>query len=623
MSHPRRVGRVSDAAVQHFTNFVDGNLDLNAVAPAAASPNPLEATLPAQYANSSSSPRRVRTMLRCASMAAVDADDDDAMAGIRLKKVAEQVAIEEANESVPIGSQQDTKVSTPSVDGGASDVPAWRRCVDAVSLLRGDMGRLQLLLTARADAGYLVDVEVEGEEAQPIVWPWQVLMFVDNVLRGYSQVFLFSNPITGALCCAGMFLASDFHVGLFALAANVASTATAHAIHTPVDSIRAGLFGYDAVLCGGALATFVAPPDGYGSIYLLPAAVFLGLLCSGARQAIGRATRRAFSVPALTLTFNVLILLFLQATTHGGGVGLHLKPTGNATEPAPTLREGATWASAAMLGVTQFTFVDSLVGAAFVLAGLLWADFQRGGVILCGGLIGSVTALGFAGGAATARDFPGVMRTFKSGLFGYNSCGAAVVPFVFLGDPKDDAATIQRKKRLLQRVRGVAPLTATVSRKLGIGFCAAPGATFLTMAVNGIFVAAMTVPFVIVGSWMTLVMTADAARDEVLSSKYVRDSMQRLREAYVEYLLVRDAAMLRRKFFARWQQHVKVGITLRSRRGSTFNETQGRHQSWFQKPEEDMGSPIDHSLDSFHSGEDGGDADRHGAPSSTSAGKSQ
>ena len=89
------------------------------------------------------------------------------------------------------------------------------------------------------------------------------LRFVDIGLRGFGQVMFQDNPLTGVLFLAaiawGSIVAGVPHVLLAGVLGVVASTLTAIWLKADKTALAAGLYGYNGVLVGLALATFLAP----------------------------------------------------------------------------------------------------------------------------------------------------------------------------------------------------------------------------------------------------------------------------------------------------------------------------------------------------------------------------
>jgi urea transporter len=91
----------------------------------------------------------------------------------------------------------------------------------------------------------------------------RVLWFVDINLRGIGQVMFQDNPLTGALFLIaiawGSYAAGVPQVAIAGVVAVIVATLTAQWLRVDDASLNAGLYGFNAVLVGLALATFLAP----------------------------------------------------------------------------------------------------------------------------------------------------------------------------------------------------------------------------------------------------------------------------------------------------------------------------------------------------------------------------
>jgi urea transporter len=88
-----------------------------------------------------------------------------------------------------------------------------------------------------------------------------VLRFVDSSLRGAGQVTLQDNPLTGPLFLAGVgwgtIAAGMPQVAIGALVGLVVATATAIYLHVEPSSLRRSIHGYNGILVGVALSTYL------------------------------------------------------------------------------------------------------------------------------------------------------------------------------------------------------------------------------------------------------------------------------------------------------------------------------------------------------------------------------
>ncbi|WP_300015076.1 urea transporter [Pseudonocardia sp.] len=252
------------------------------------------------------------------------------------------------------------------------------------------------------------------------------LAFVENCLRGVGQVMFMNNPLTGlfVLLAAWTF---DPWIGFGGTVGVVVSTLVALLMGFDRGAIHAGLYGFNGVLCGLALATFLAPPwDGVATVWIV--AVSAG--SSIAMAALAALFGGAWGVPPFTLAFNISVLLFLITALHAvrGRVGELIVPTPPAvTGPtvSEALRESATSAAgtdlaavvnAVLRGISQLFFVNSILGGILILVGILFCSRIAFGFALVG------SAVGMGVGMALGADGTAIYN----GLWGFNSFDACL-----------------------------------------------------------------------------------------------------------------------------------------------------------------------------------------------------
>lgn len=243
-----------------------------------------------------------------------------------------------------------------------------------------------------------------------------VVGFVDNVLRGFGQVFFQNSPISGALFLIGLFV-GGWAMGGYALLAVVVSTLTAYWLGISRASIKAGLFGYNGALVGVALTFYLDNNN------LLPIYVIVGGFVSCiAAAAIGNLLS-TWGIPALTGPFVVTIWLF--------ALGIYgfsqIEPSANSQAPAlPVLASGGRASlsfeqiyNGIFKGVSEVYFQNSIwIGVIFLL-GILASSHIDFAMALTGSIVG-----------LAAGWFLGVdQNSLTLGLMGYN----AVLTMIALG----------------------------------------------------------------------------------------------------------------------------------------------------------------------------------------------
>jgi Urea transporter len=158
------------------------------------------------------------------------------------------------------------------------------------------------------------------------------LEFVENCLRGVGQVMFMNNPITGLAVLVAAWIYAPW-LGFGGTLGVVVSTAVAMLMGFDRDAVRAGLFGFNGVLCGLALATFLAPPwDGLSTVWIVVVSAGSSIAMAGLAAIFG-----VWGVPPFTLAFNLSVLLFLLTGLHvvRGRIGELITPAAPAVNGRP------------------------------------------------------------------------------------------------------------------------------------------------------------------------------------------------------------------------------------------------------------------------------------------------
>jgi urea transporter len=215
--------------------------------------------------------------------------------------------------------------------------------------------------------------------------PWRQLSdrngairFIDANLRGAGQVMLQDNPLTGLLFIVGVAwgasVAGRPQVAISGIVALVAATLTAMALNADATSLRQGTFGFNGILVGIAVPTFLVPTPAMWLVLLIGAAV-----STIAMQAISHVTK-LWGIPALTFPFVLTTwLLLLSAYSFArlpiASMGPPAFPT--AAAAAPMDFSASSLLDAVIRGVSQVFLIDNTVaGTVFIIALLVssvWA----------------------------------------------------------------------------------------------------------------------------------------------------------------------------------------------------------------------------------------------------------
>lgn len=220
------------------------------------------------------------------------------------------------------------------------------------------------------------------------------LRFVDINLRGWGQVMFQDNPLTGALFVAGIawgsFVAGVPEVLGCGILAGVVATLTARWLRVDGASLRAGLYGYNAVLVGLALATFVAPGPLLWAYVVLGAAVSVVTMLGTANVV------KPWGVSALTFPFVLTTWLLLLATYGFAGLAGSALPAAAVVVPfesvAATRLSVGDFAQGVLLSISQVFLKGSGIAALLLLAGLAINSIAAAAFALGGAILAVVTA---------------------------------------------------------------------------------------------------------------------------------------------------------------------------------------------------------------------------------------
>lgn len=215
------------------------------------------------------------------------------------------------------------------------------------------------------------------------------LRVVDINLRGVSQVMLQNHPLTGALFVAaiawGGFSAGAPEVLFGGLLALLTATFTAMWLRVDAQALRDGLYGYNAVLVGLALPTFLPTSP------LLWVYVLLGGAVSVVATLATANLTRTWQLSALTFPFVIVTWALLLAAFAFAGIGGSAPPYAGEVQPlAPAASnplDFAAFASGVYHSISQVFLKASLVSALLFVAGLAVSSipaalFAIGGAVL-------------------------------------------------------------------------------------------------------------------------------------------------------------------------------------------------------------------------------------------------
>lgn len=220
-------------------------------------------------------------------------------------------------------------------------------------------------------------------------------MALKPFLRGAGQVMLQNHAGTGLFFLAGLAVGSPLAVTVAATLGLIVSTAL-----TPEPDRAAGLGGYNGILVGAALGTFLAPQ---------PLLVLLGALATPPVMRGLSLLTASWGVSALTAPFVLVTWLLLLSS--------HLLTAFPPAPPAATMQLSlGFWPTALLQGVSQVFLVQNPITGALFLAGLALSSRWAAGLALAASALGASLAL--AGGAPASA--------VEAGLYGFSPVLTAI-----------------------------------------------------------------------------------------------------------------------------------------------------------------------------------------------------
>jgi urea transporter len=221
----------------------------------------------------------------------------------------------------------------------------------------------------------------------------RVLRFVDINLRGIGQVMFQDNPLTGALFLIaiawGSYSAGVPQVAIAGVVAVIVATFTAQWLRVDNESLNAGLFGFNAVLVGLALATFLAPGPLLWVYVILGAAVSVVVML---------ATTNVVKPwgGALTFPFVLTTWLLLLATYGFSGLAGTALPSGKVVTAFQSYQASPLQLIDLVEGlfksISQVFLKASGIAALLLLAGLAVNSLAAAAFALGGSILAVLTA---------------------------------------------------------------------------------------------------------------------------------------------------------------------------------------------------------------------------------------
>lgn len=244
-------------------------------------------------------------------------------------------------------------------------------------------------------------------------------------LRGAGQVFFMENALTGLLFLVAIAYASydggNWATTVGAIIGLLVATLTASLFHNDEASINSGLFGFNGILVGVALPTFISISP------LLWFAIIVGSALSTVITAAFSATlTKSWGVPGSTGPFVLTAWLMVAAAYTLGG--FHV--TGDAPKEITDYLAGVATVPSAV-EMVQIFFRN--IAQVFLLGSAVSGVIILIGIFICSRLAGVAAMLGSAIALICAILMHASPTEVSAGLFGFSPVLTAIaVGVIFL-----------------------------------------------------------------------------------------------------------------------------------------------------------------------------------------------
>ena len=231
-----------------------------------------------------------------------------------------------------------------------------------------------------------------------------LVTYFTAALKGISQVLLIENAISGLLILIAITTYSYF-LGVITLLSAIIGNAVGRFGGADEKSINSGLFGYNSVLTGIALALFLTGP--YHWIIALIGAAVASIFTAAMMHAF-----KSSGIPVLTFPFIILSWLMLLAS-------YRLKLFQLSPDLVPQdlskwevdMTGKVDWVDGTFSGIGQIFFLDNTLSGALIFVAVFWAGWKFGLYAVVGNLVALLTSY-LLGGEP---------HLIFEGLYGYNA----------------------------------------------------------------------------------------------------------------------------------------------------------------------------------------------------------
>ncbi|MFH5925351.1 urea transporter [Roseomonas xinghualingensis] len=249
--------------------------------------------------------------------------------------------------------------------------------------------------------------------------------FLIQSLRGTSQVFFMENAITGVLFFIAMAYAS-YASGMWlttigAALGVIVATLTARLLDFDAPSVSSGLFGFNGILVGAALPTFLAASPQLW-VYIVVGSATSTIVTA----AFSATLTHKWDIPGSTGPFVLTAWLLVAAAYSFGGLQVTGHPPSFASDyvqDAASVPPPLELVEIFFRNIGQVYLLGSWISGVIILAGIFIASIPAGIAAAAGSLIAMVVSIAMGADPVTVRQ----------GLYGFSPVLTAMaVGVIFL-----------------------------------------------------------------------------------------------------------------------------------------------------------------------------------------------
>lgn len=223
-------------------------------------------------------------------------------------------------------------------------------------------------------------------------------------LKGISQVILIENPVSGLIILIAITIA-NYRLGIMALLSALIGTSVGYGAGADKSIVEKGLFGYNSVLIGLSLSSFLTGNTRW--VVALAIAGFVAVFAAAMMSFLEKLKLPAFTFPYIILTWLILLASY------------HLQIFKLAPELVPQNLSNVHLETGGQIniinglvnGIGQVYFQKQLLAGILILIGILYDSWKLGAYAILGTSIGWLTAY-------ILQPEPSLINL---GLYGYNA----------------------------------------------------------------------------------------------------------------------------------------------------------------------------------------------------------